>query len=117
MTQRSVDEPVGPREEERRTEPASPASDSEDRSAVSGVPRQKRGSDSPVPAADLPSRQAGSAAGFVGSASHVARSGSNGASPARERVPLPEVGEVVFGFRLLRDLGRGSFARVYLAEQ
>src|SRR5262249_8833353 len=25
--------------------------------------------------------------------------------------------EVVFGFRLLRELGRGSFARVFLAEQ
>jgi serine/threonine protein kinase/Flp pilus assembly protein TadD len=30
---------------------------------------------------------------------------------------LPEVGEELFGFRLRRQLGRGAFARVYLAEQ
>src|SRR5262249_35984965 len=30
---------------------------------------------------------------------------------------LPEVGDEVFGFRLLRELGRGSFARVFCAEQ
>ena len=30
---------------------------------------------------------------------------------------LPEVGEEVFGFRLRGELGRGAFARVFLAEQ
>jgi serine/threonine protein kinase/Tfp pilus assembly protein PilF len=30
---------------------------------------------------------------------------------------LPEVGDEVFGFRLLRELGRGSFARVFCAHQ
>jgi serine/threonine protein kinase/Tfp pilus assembly protein PilF len=30
---------------------------------------------------------------------------------------LPAVGEEVFGFRLNQELGRGSFARVYLAKQ
>jgi serine/threonine protein kinase/Flp pilus assembly protein TadD len=30
---------------------------------------------------------------------------------------LPEVGEELFGFRLRGSLGRGAFARVYLAEQ
>src|SRR5581483_8940561 len=30
---------------------------------------------------------------------------------------LPEVGEHLFGFRLCGELGRGAFARVYLAEQ
>jgi serine/threonine protein kinase/tetratricopeptide (TPR) repeat protein len=30
---------------------------------------------------------------------------------------LPEVGDQLFGFRLLHELGRGSFARVFLAEQ
>ena len=34
------------------------------------------------------------------------------------RLPrLPEVGEEIFGFRLRQPLGRGAFARVYLAEQ
>lgn len=35
----------------------------------------------------------------------------------RNRPQLPKVGEELFGFRLLRELGRGSFARVFLAEQ
>jgi serine/threonine protein kinase/Tfp pilus assembly protein PilF len=30
---------------------------------------------------------------------------------------LPSIGDEVFGFRLRRELGRGSFARVFLAEQ
>jgi eukaryotic-like serine/threonine-protein kinase len=30
---------------------------------------------------------------------------------------LPEVGDEVFGFRICQELGRGSFARVFLAEQ
>ena len=30
---------------------------------------------------------------------------------------LPEVGDEVFGFRLIRELGRGSFARVFCARQ
>jgi serine/threonine protein kinase/Tfp pilus assembly protein PilF len=30
---------------------------------------------------------------------------------------LPEVGDEVFGFRLIRELGRGSFARVFCAHQ
>ncbi len=118
MTQRSADEPMCPREEEsgttpiRRSDAAFQASEAEDGSAVSWVPRQKRCSESSV----SPSRQMASAAGSAG-AGRAARSGSNEESPARDRVPLPEVGEVVFGFRLLRELGRGSFARVYLAEQ
>jgi serine/threonine protein kinase/regulator of sirC expression with transglutaminase-like and TPR domain len=32
-------------------------------------------------------------------------------------VPLPEVGETIAGFRLVEELGQGSFARVYLAEE
>src|SRR5262249_3297120 len=39
-------------------------------------------------------------------------SGSAGGS-----LRLPEVGEKLFGFRLCGQLGRGAFARVYLAEQ
>ncbi len=30
---------------------------------------------------------------------------------------LPDVGDALFGFRLILRLGRGAFARVYLAEQ
>jgi serine/threonine protein kinase/lipoprotein NlpI len=30
---------------------------------------------------------------------------------------LPEVGDALFGFRLLHELGRGTFARVFLASQ
>ncbi len=41
-------------------------------------------------------------------------------SRSRRRVSLlgfPDVGDVVFGFRLCGELGRGAFARVFLAEQ
>ena len=31
--------------------------------------------------------------------------------------PLPRVGDVFLGFRLVGELGRGAFGRVYLAEQ
>jgi serine/threonine protein kinase/lipoprotein NlpI len=41
-------------------------------------------------------------------------SGPERSSP---RFSLPEVGDRLFGFRLLHELGRGSFARVFLAAQ
>lgn len=57
-------------------------------------------------------------------------SGKTGSAPVREgsspkaaavntRPPyqLPDVGEELFGFRLCYELGRGAFARVFLAEQ
>ena len=31
--------------------------------------------------------------------------------------PTPQVGDTLFGFKLVRELGRGAFARVYLAHQ
>jgi serine/threonine protein kinase/tetratricopeptide (TPR) repeat protein len=37
--------------------------------------------------------------------------------PAAPRTGLPGPGDTLLGFRLLRELGRGAFARVYLAEQ
>src|SRR4051794_40790250 len=42
-----------------------------------------------------------------------------GRRPGRERAVsrLPEVSEVLFGFRLRHELGRGAYARVFLAEQ
>src|SRR4051794_23839327 len=36
---------------------------------------------------------------------------------ASGRPMLPSVGEEIVGFRLLRELGHGAFARVFLAEQ
>jgi serine/threonine protein kinase/lipoprotein NlpI len=39
------------------------------------------------------------------------------ASEAGRRLALPAVGDELFGFRLRRELGRGAFARVFLAEQ
>ena len=32
-------------------------------------------------------------------------------------MPLPEAGQTIVGFRLVEELGRGAFARVYLAEE
>ena len=46
--------------------------------------------------------------------------------PTSDRVPeqierawqkMPSAGEVVFGFSLVRELGRGSYGRVFLATQ
>jgi serine/threonine protein kinase/Tfp pilus assembly protein PilF len=37
--------------------------------------------------------------------------------PSANGTPLPEVGETIAGFRLVEELGRGAFARVYLAEE
>jgi eukaryotic-like serine/threonine-protein kinase len=31
--------------------------------------------------------------------------------------PLPEVGQTIAGFRLIEELGRGTFARVFRAEE
>jgi serine/threonine protein kinase/tetratricopeptide (TPR) repeat protein len=41
--------------------------------------------------------------------------GSTG--PGRNGVALPEAGQTIAGFRLVEELGRGAFARVYLAEE
>ena len=36
---------------------------------------------------------------------------------ARGGTPFPEAGQTIAGFRLVEELGRGAFARVYLAEE
>jgi serine/threonine protein kinase/tetratricopeptide (TPR) repeat protein len=40
-----------------------------------------------------------------------------GSAGSAGQLRLPAVGEALFGFRLCHELGRGSFARVFLAEQ
>src|SRR5262249_31391351 len=40
-----------------------------------------------------------------------------GVSGSGRTLRLPDVGEELFGFRLRGELGRGAFARVFLAEQ
>src|SRR5438067_1542155 len=42
---------------------------------------------------------------------------SRAADPSTGLGTMPEVGETFLGFRLVGELGRGSFARVFLAEQ
>ena len=39
------------------------------------------------------------------------------APPPRRKTRFPWAGELIIGFRIIRELGRGAFARVYLAEQ
>ena len=55
------------------------------------------------------------------STQRVRRSGnSRGSRPTGKKRPslqFPETGEELFGFRLRGELGRGAYARVYLAEQ
>src|SRR5579884_4231195 len=53
---------------------------------------------------------------LVGAAGFLASTG--GASAELGPMPaLPETGDEIFGFRLRHELGRGAFARVFLAEQ
>ena len=40
-----------------------------------------------------------------------------GEDPDPDRASFPEAGETIGGFRLIEELGRGSFARVYLAQE
>src|SRR5262249_19789991 len=42
---------------------------------------------------------------------------SDSRGPCPSGVPLPEAGQTIAGFRLVEELGRGAFARVYLAEE
>jgi serine/threonine protein kinase/Flp pilus assembly protein TadD len=44
-------------------------------------------------------------------------SGSAWDEAAAPATPRPQVGDTVLGFKLVRELGRGAFARVYLAEE
>ena len=43
--------------------------------------------------------------------------GSSFRGPRQADVPFPEAGQTIAGFRLVEELGRGAFARVYLAEE
>ena len=47
----------------------------------------------------------------------VAEPGSTSRDDDPTLVPFPEVGETIGGFRLVEELGRGSFARVFLAQE
>ena len=48
---------------------------------------------------------------------HAVLRSLGGASGSGVKLRLPDVGEDLFGFRLRHELGRGAFARVFLAEQ
>jgi serine/threonine protein kinase/tetratricopeptide (TPR) repeat protein len=57
----------------------------------------------------------------------AARGGPSAPGPTRARtasgsssaevIPFPKLGDVLAGFRIINELGRGAFGRVYLAEQ
>ena len=47
----------------------------------------------------------------------VASTASLGLSPCVARVPFPEAGQTIAGFSLVEELGRGGFARVFLAKE
>ncbi len=50
-------------------------------------------------------------------ASRFLASTDGASAPSSPVLPLPETGDEIFGFRLRHELGRGAFARVFLAEQ
>jgi eukaryotic-like serine/threonine-protein kinase len=47
----------------------------------------------------------------------VAEPGSTAADSVNQAIPFPEVGQTIAGFHLVEELGRGSFARVFLAQE
>ncbi len=65
-----------------------------------------------APAPGEPSPEATRRVSFHGSSA-----GKCGAGRGRQSLKLPEVGSHLFGFRLRGELGRGAYARVFLAEQ
>ena len=42
---------------------------------------------------------------------------SSPSAPQAPAIPFPEAGQTIAGFRLVEELGRGAFARVFLAEE
>jgi serine/threonine protein kinase/lipoprotein NlpI len=66
----------------------------------------------PLPSSGDPSPDATQRVAFHGSSA-----GKRGAGRRRQALLLPEVGGALFGFLLRGELGRGAYARVYLAEQ
>ncbi len=70
------------------------------------------------PPSSLPSRPE-AAGSDVSPTGLEAKNGTGSGEVKKVRPPyqLPEVGEQLFGFRLCGELGRGAFARVFLAEQ
>jgi serine/threonine protein kinase/predicted Zn-dependent protease len=55
--------------------------------------------------------------GLVGSASAVTESLAGSDATAAATVVFPEAGQTIAGFHLVEELGRGSFARVFLAQE
>ncbi|MBN9118593.1 MAG: protein kinase [Planctomycetes bacterium] len=83
--------------------------------AVAGCPTDLLHTPPPVPALlDVTERlRAGPAADGPGDSGHERRSGSRPGSVD----PFPPVGSHLLHFELVEELGRGAFARVYLARQ
>ncbi len=66
----------------------------------------------PTPAAGVRPHEA-----LTGVRTPAAAGAAGFATPAAPTAPPPKPGEVIGGFRIVSELGRGAFARVYLAEQ
>jgi serine/threonine protein kinase/tetratricopeptide (TPR) repeat protein len=78
--------------------------------------RRRRGDTASFSVGSAPRRPAGDSIGALVSCKSFP--GSVAGTSGRERIlRLPEVGDTLFGFHLRYPLGRGAFARVFLAEQ
>ncbi len=111
-------DPVNPEEFLSRW-PADPRTDSDVASLLFEDYRQRRHRDTSISITEYEERfpdQKDSLAALVRQEA-VWRSfaGTHGSSTTTLR--LPSVGDELFGFRLYKELGRGAFARVFLAEQ
>ena len=49
--------------------------------------------------------------------SNLSRSSTSASQAVAERVAMPQPGDAFFGFRIVEELGHGTFARVFLAKQ
>jgi serine/threonine protein kinase/Tfp pilus assembly protein PilF len=55
--------------------------------------------------------------GLVGSGAVSVPSMSTGGDDSSDEIPFPVVGQTIAGFHLVEELGRGAFARVFLAHE
>ena len=86
-------------------------------------PRGSRGNSDPaeyyarVPSIDSRLTRVLDIHGLVGSGTHSLDLSATADDPGSPATPFPEAGQTIAGFHLVEELGRGAFARVFLARE
>src|SRR5262249_389047 len=81
------------------------------------VPREKPGRDEDYPSTRKKGGRIPGSATVPAGSTHPYRAPAEGTSRPRAPGSLPGPGDELAGFRIVRGLGRGAFARGYLAEE